>query len=279
MNVRRLFVLLALVALLFVGLSLPAGAAPAGQLPQYLTPTPGPDGRILYIVREGDTCFLVAALHGMTVDQLRVLNPKLDAACTLVPGQELLVGIVNVGGTPTAGPSPTPAPPTVTPTPFTGTTEICVLLFEDQNGDALREETEQPIAGGAVSVTEINGKYSAALDTVIPSDPTVYPGVCFSDVPEGEYTISVAIPDSYNPTMNLSYRLKVNAGDRAFVDFGAQSKEKTAVSDDGGDRSSTILGVLGFGLLLGGAALGWYAWQMRKPATRLGAGPLLKKRK
>jgi len=269
-------------ALLLGGLALPAVAAPAGQLPQYLTPTPGPDGRILYIVREGDTCFLVAALHGMTVDQLRALNSKLDAACTLIPGQELLIGVVNPGGgTPTAGPSPTPAPPTVTPTPFTGTTEICVLLFDDQNGDALREANEPPLAGGAVSVTEVNGKYSAALDTVIPSDPTAYPGVCFRDVPEGEYTISVAIPDTYNPTMNLSYRLKVNAGDRAFVDFGAQSKEKTAISTDenSGTGTSTVLGLLGILLLLGGGMLGWYAWQMQKPASRFGGSALWKRRK
>ncbi|MGC8856937.1 MAG: LysM peptidoglycan-binding domain-containing protein [Anaerolineae bacterium] len=282
MNARRLLILFLLVALLLVGLALPAGAAPAGQLPQYLTPTPGPDGRILYIVREGDTCFLVAALHGMTVDQLRALNSKLDAACTLIPGQELLIGVVNPGGgTPTAGPSPTPATPTVTPTPFTGTTEICVLLFDDQNGDALREGNEPPIAGGAVSVTEVNGKYSAALDTAIPSDPTVYPGVCFTDVPEGEYTISVAIPDTYNPTMNLSYRLKVNAGDRAFVDFGAQSKEKTAVSaeEKSNGGTSTLLGALGILLLLSGGGLGWYAWQMRKPASRLGGSGLLKKRR
>ena len=49
--------------------------------------------------------------------------------------------------------------------------------------------------------------------------------MCFSDVPEGQYNIGAAIPDNYNPTMTLTYTLDVNAGDRAFVDFGAQGRE------------------------------------------------------
>ena len=60
----------------------------------------------------------------------------------------------------TPGPSPTPLPPTITPTPFAGTTEICVLLFNDLNGDALRQADEPVIVGGAISVTEITGEYS-----------------------------------------------------------------------------------------------------------------------
>ena len=39
---------------------------------------PGVDGRILYIVKAGDNCFRVAALHAITMEQLRQLNSKLD---------------------------------------------------------------------------------------------------------------------------------------------------------------------------------------------------------
>ena len=274
MNPKRFFILFILISLLLLGLWLPANAAPNMQqvIP---TSTPGIDGRILYIVQPGDSCYRVAALHSITVEQLRQLNSKLDENCTLIEGQQLLVGIVSLVGTPTAGPSPTPAPPTASPTPFTGTTEICILLFKDANGNGLRETTEPAVAGGAVSVTENNGEYSAAQNTIIPADPTAYQGTCFSNVPEGSYNITVAIPDNYNPTTALNYSLDVHAGDRALVDFGIQSKD--VVADPGATtpskpKTSPIFGILGGLLLLGGAALGYYAWRSGKPESKLSVG-------
>jgi hypothetical protein len=144
----------------------------------------------------------------------------------------------------------------------------------------MRQETEPAIAGGAVSVTENNGKYSAAQDTTVNPDPEVYQGVCFTDVPEGTYTVSVAIPDAYNPTMVLSYELDVNPGDIAFVDFGAQSRE-TTVSDPesrSGGPVSPVLGIFGLLMLIGGGALGYYYWQSNRPESKLaGRSGLMKK--
>ncbi len=280
MNLKRFAVLFALTALTLSVLWLPANAAPSAQqvIP---TATPGADGRILYVVQPGDSCFRVAAIHSITVDQLRQLNSKLDENCSLIEGQELLIGIISMAGTPTAGPSPTPAPPTASPTPFTGTTEICVLLFDDVNGNALREEVEPAVAGGAVSVTENNGEYSAAQDTLIQADPEAYQGICFLNVPEGSYNITVGIPDNYNPTMNLNYSLEVKAGDRAFVDFGIQSKEivaDAAASPEEEKKTSPIFGIIGGLLLLGGAGLGYYAWRSGKPESKLSGGSgMLKK--
>ena len=280
MNPKHFFILLTLVSLLLLGLWLPVNAAPSAQ--QFSTPTPGADGRILYIVQPGDGCFRVAALNNITVDQLRQLNSNLDENCTLVEGQELLVGIVSVVLTPTIGAAPTVGAPTATPTPLSGTTEVCVLLFDDANGDALRQETEPAVAGGAVSLTENNGKYSAALDTIIPADPTAYQGICFSDIPEGNYNITVGIPDNYNPTMDLNYSLDVHAGDRAFVDFGIQSKDvvvDTAAVEDNKSTSgrSVLLGVFGALFLLGGAGLGYYAWRSGRPESKLSGGGPVKK--
>ena len=42
----------------------PAYAAPALQLTEFPTPTPGPDGRIIYIVQDGDTLWRIAAVKG-----------------------------------------------------------------------------------------------------------------------------------------------------------------------------------------------------------------------
>jgi murein DD-endopeptidase MepM/ murein hydrolase activator NlpD len=274
MNPKRFLVLFTLISFLILGLWLPASASPNTQqvIP---TATPGADGRILYVVQPGDSCFRVAAIHGITEEQLRQLNSKLDENCTLIVGQELMMGIVSLAGTPTAGPSPTPAPPTASPTPFTGTTDICILLFEDSNGNALREETEPAVAGGAISVTENNGEYSAAQNTTIPADPAAYQGICFLNVPEGSYNITVGIPDNYNPTMSLNYSLEVNAGDRAFVDFGIQSKDivaDTTVNDPTEKKTNPIFGIFGGLLLLSGAALAYYAWKTGRPESKLSGG-------
>ena len=274
MNPKRFFILFTLISLLLFGLWLPANAAPNMQqvIP---TSTPGIDGRILYVVQPGDSCSRVALLNGISIEQLRQLNSKLDENCGLVAGQELLIGIVSLAGTPTAGPSPTPAPPTASPTPFTGTTEICILLFNDINGNSLREETEPAVAGGAVSVTENNGKYSATQNTTIPADPAAYQGICFSNVPEGSYNITVGIPTNYNPTTELNRSLEVKAGDRASVGFGIQSQAIVAdpsITQKNEPKTSPIFGIVGGLLLLGGAGLGYYAWRSGRPESKLSGG-------
>ena len=261
--------------------SLSAQAAPPQQ--QFATNTPLPDGRITYRIQPGDTCSRIQLLYSVSLEQLRDLNQNINADCTnLIPGQDLLVGT----GGPAAAATFTPGPPlpagspTVTPTPFSGTTEICVLLFDDLNGDAMRETNEPAIAGGAISVTETSGKFSKTLETAINPDPTAYAGLCFSDVPEGKYNIGAAIPDNYNPTMNLTYTLDVKAGDRAFVDFGAQSRESGAASPEPADTSSgpsPVLGIFGGLLLLGGLVLGWYALRLRSPRASLRGGRFLKR--
>ncbi len=281
---KRFLLTIGLVAVLlaFFGLTLPAQASPRPQLAQYATPTPGPDGRIIYIVQAGDNCTSISLKTGVSIELLLGQNPTLD--CDLViEGQQLLLGI---GGptayTPTAGPSPTPAPVTPTPTPFAGTTEVCILLYDDINGNALREETEFGLAGGQVSVTDINGAYSNTQSTVSAIDPDTEEAVrtCFADVPEGTFNISMAAPEGYNPTTNISYRLEVKAGDRAFLAFGAQSKSVQAVPENTPtEEGSNILwmGILGAILLLGGLGMGWYALRLRKPASKFGGKGLLNK--
>src|SRR5919109_418690 len=250
MNARlTLFVCFSIFILFLLGVILPLGGwgvAHAAPKAQFVTATPGPDGRILYTVVENDSCLQIALLHGITEVQLRQLNTRLDQNCTLLVGQQLVVGIVSVNE-PTAGPAPTLPSPTVTATPVRGTTEVCVLLFNDMNGDAVRQETELGIEGGAVSLTNLNGSYSQTQNTSAAVDPDTLEPVraCFVDVPSGEYNVSMAVPDDYNPTMLVSYTLTVKAGDRAEIGFGAQSKTLTvseSTEPQEGNRSS-LLGI------------------------------------
>ena len=267
------FISFLLFAVLMIGVALPVNAAPPAQ--GFVTATPGPDGRILYAVVAGDSCSSVAFQHGITVPQLRQYNTRLDANCTLSIGELLIVGLAPAPG-PTAGPAPTLAPPTVTATPFNGTTEVCVLLFDDLNGDALRQETEFGIDGGAVSLTNLNGSYSETLNTTADVDPDTAEPVrsCFADVPQGQYNVGIAVPDGYNPTMLVSYQLTVKAGDRASVDFGAQSKTVTAVETETSGNRSSILGFVGLLLLLGGIGLAYYAYRANQPQSKLKGSPL-----
>jgi hypothetical protein len=272
---------LLLIPLTCFGVSLQAQASPAQQ--QFATNTALPDGRILYTVQAGDTCGRIQLLYSISLEQLRELNANINTDCTnLIPGQNLLISLAGPAGpSATPGPSPTPAPPTVTPTPFAGTTEICVLLYKDLNGDALRQASEPAIAGGAISVTETSGKFSKTLDTVINPDPTAYQGVCFSDVPEGSYNVGVAIPDNFNATTSLTYKFEVKAGDRAEVSFGAQPRETSAAQPGGsgsqGEGPSPLLGFFGGFLLLGGLGLGYYALRLRGPQSKLKRSGMLKR--
>lgn len=247
-------------------------AAPSTQGVQYSTPTPGPDGRIIYIVQPGDNCTSVSLKTGVSQDYIRQTN-HLDENCTLIEGMSLVIGIGGPAVTsPTPGPSPTPTPilPTATPAAI-GSAKVCVALFNDVNGDGMRQAntdalgiyladgTEPIVMGGAISLTSLIGPYSQTLDTAVGLDP-----VCFTDVPGGKYTVSAAVPDGFNPTTELSSEVEVNPGDSVYVNFGAQIKVETA--PEAGKKASPLMGVFGALLLLAGIGLGVYAWRSRKAA-------------
>jgi hypothetical protein len=241
---------------------IPAAASPARQA-TYPSPTPGPDGRIIYIVKAGETCIQISLMYGVSVEYIRTTN-LLDENCTLREGQRLMIG---VGGpsipSPTPNPAATATPVTPTATPGVGgTAQVCVLVYNDTNGDALRQSTEPAIAGAAISLTSQEGNYSQTLTSVINPDATAYQGMCFANVPPGKYSVSAAAPDGYNPTVNLTTNVDVGPGDAASVDFGAQPKTVPAVVTPPARTVSPVLGVVGAAFLLVGIGLGAFTWRM-----------------
>ena len=256
-----LTIILLAAGLLLLWLQMPVAASPASQV-AFPSPTPGPDGKIIYIVKAGDTCTQISLLYGVSVEYIRTTN-LLDQNCTLREGQGLMIGIgVASGASPTPGPSPTPtiALPTATPSAG-GTAQVCVLVYNDINGDSLREANEGAIAGAAISLTSADGTYSQAQTSLINPDATAYQGMCFANVPPGKYSVSVAAPDGYNPTQNLTSSLDVNPGDSDFVNFGAQPKAVAAATPTT-KGPSPLLGIIGAALLLGGIGMGAYTWRM-----------------
>ena len=226
MGTKKLLNLFVMTGVMVLFLAMAAGTV-TGQA--ILTPTPDPDGNIFYIIRDNDSCLSISLTMGIDIQVLRELN-GLDEQCNLVAGTRLLLGRYETP-TPTPGPSPTPTPITPTPTPYLGYGQVCIYLFEDENGTGIVDESEYGITGGAVSLTKRTGSdnftgLTAGNDLL-----------CFEEVPEGEYNISIAPPVDYNPTTNMNYALTVKAGDNTQVNFGAQ---KSSVLEEAETQVETV---------------------------------------
>lgn len=253
----RILILLCLGLVVWLALAIPAAASNPALPPAqvlYQTPTAGGDGRILYTVKKNDTCISISLLNNVSLDELRRLNNLSSTECAIREGQQLLLGVV-VKTTPTIGPSPTPTPILPTGTPFAGTGEICVVLFEDINGNARADSGENFLADGTISLSERKGKVNLSGITSANADAPK----CFLELSEGEYNISVASPQGYNPTTSMNQSLKLQAGDRSIVDFGAQqslrSPPPAQVQQEG---RSPLLAIVGVVLILVGLGLGLY---------------------
>ncbi len=257
--------LLASVFLIILGLAwISSGvqAAPGGPQVAYPSPTPQANGQIIYIVKAGDTCEQISLMYGVTQDYLRLTN-QLDANCSLREGQKIQLGIGGPSiASPTPGPSPVPTVALPTATPVAGgLAEVCVLVYNDVNGDGLRQTTERAIPGAVISLTSLDGTYSKTLTTAINPDATAYQGMCFTNVPMGKYNVSAAAPDGYNPTINLTSSVDVTAGDIDYIDYGAQAKTLSN-ADNPRNKPSPLLGIVGAVFLLGGIGMGVYVWRL-----------------
>jgi len=232
-------------------------ARPPSQA-SYQTPTPNVDGQIIYTVQEGDSCTRIFLLTGVPIDQIIALN-NLTAECVLTTGQQLVIATVEPATPTPEGPAPTPTPGPPTPTPFDGNAEVCVVLFEDLDGNQMRGENEFYLAGGVVSMNNRAGTYSETLETA-GGDPDLVEPACFEDVPEGDYNLSMGIPEGTVATTSLNVPLDVTAGDTIVIDFGAQpSSEPVELSEPAqGSGRSPILLVIGILFLAGGAGLTFF---------------------
>ena len=240
---------------LLLRIALPVSASSALQV--LSTPTAGSDGRILYTVQQGDSCISISLKNQISEDQLRSLN-NLDTNCTVIAGQKLLLGIV-AATTPTIVITGTPTPVLPLATQSNGTGNICVYLFNDINGNTMVDANETAIAGGAASLINRSGDVSKTGMTDASGN-----SLCFNNLPEGDYNISMAPPEGYNSTTTMNYPLKLKAGDSDTVDFGAQDSSVATAANAAGNARSPLLAILGAALVLAGAGLGIYFRQLRK---------------
>jgi hypothetical protein len=254
--------------ILFVGNGVSASAelSPELQPTPFLTPTPGPDGQIIYIVQERDSFWSIAAIAGISLEELYALN-GIQPNDYAIPGTELLLGLsgpVEPTADHEAQMTPTFAEPSATPVFSTG--EICVLLFLDANGNARLDEGEIGLSGGQISIVDVTG--TVADEATTDENPE---GKCFTDLDAGDYNVSAAVPEEYNPTTSMSLPLRLVAGDIKYVQFGAQPS--AALSDqnqNNGHSGSQTLGLFGIFLLLAAGGLAYYASRYSRRSPKLG---------
>jgi hypothetical protein len=258
-STRRILFICSLVGactLFLAGLSRPVWAAPLAQFTSFPTPTPGPDGRIIYIAQEGDSAWRIAAIFGLKLDNLRTLN-KWGETPNIKAGDKILLGLAGPAeASATPGPTPTSAPVLPTPSPKPGWGNLCILLYNDANGDSIREEEELTLPKGEVSVTDRSGTVSKTATTGSGADP-----ICFQQLPEGTFNVSVAIPKGYNATTAMNQTITLKAGDISQLNFGAQADTQTQVEapTPQGSGKSPILAVAGALLLVVGIGLAFLA--------------------
>lgn len=226
----------------------------------FQTPTPNAEGQIIYTVKSGDTCFSIYLLfqNRVPIEDIIAQN-GLDEECTLQPGQQLVITTVELPTAMSEGMQPTATLSQPTPTPLPGNGEICVALYEDLDGNQMRSETEFYLEGGVASLSNRSGSFSETLETV-GGDPELVDLVCFEDIPEGDYNVSMGIPDGYNPTTSLNMAIEVGAGDTIVIDFAAQPSSSSGVPEtavESGGRSPLLLAV-GVILLAGATGLAYF---------------------
>lgn len=254
-------------------------AAPQAQLTVFPTPTPGPDGKIIYIVQPDDTLWRISAITGVKIDTIRELN-DLGVNDAIIPGDRLLIGYAGPSGVnPTTGAIPTQPALTPSPTAPPGWGVLCVLLYNDVNGDSMREETEPSIPGGEISVSNRLGTVSLTAETlsggiatnILNPTPQERGYTCFEQLLQGEYLVSVAAPEGYNRTTALNTTIQLEAGQTSQIAFGAQANSEleaqSAIIPET-PRKSPLIGIAGGVLLLAGIALGVYAGLLRRPSGK-----------
>ena len=248
-----------------------AASAPGAPTPQPTSASVAPetnpqgeqsDGSVVHIVQAGETLDSIAFAYEVTRADLIALNNISDPRIIQI-GQAIIV----------RAPDPTPEPTGEATSEATGEAEVtaepppevlhaapapvisaasggavypidpantgasvCVIFFEDVNGNRLQDGSEAPLAGGDILLT-LDGTPAGQHETEAVPDP-----FCFDNLTSGSYTAQAAPPDGYGLTTPNQLRVQVYPGAQINVIFGAaEGVEPLSVppADAGGIVSDT----------------------------------------
>lgn len=122
---------------------------------------------------------------------------------------------------PTSTPRPTPTLtpwPTFTPTPVTGT--VCVIVFEDHNGNGVQDPADGRLAGALITVSD-EGGMAAEYVTNGFDEPH-----CFRGLRPGHYFVSEVNPGGYRSTTFDDWGVSVVDVAEVHVVFGDYRPEE-----------------------------------------------------
>lgn len=189
----------------------------------YLRATPSTQAPATYSVFQGQTFGILGRNKDnswMQLDYPRATKGTwIMASLGKVTGD---IGLVPVITNPSATATSTPGPTNqaTTPTPAaTGPSEICVLLYNDANGNGSLEPNEGVIAGGQLTI--IDTPTGAVVQTYATTGREGG-AHCFKDLPAGAYTVAATAPSGFNATTATSALQEAKPGEHYQINFGAQ---------------------------------------------------------
>jgi len=150
---------------------------------------------------------------------------------TIFPGATFTVAFSDQA-VPTATPTG-PPPATPTPTATSTTASICVVVYDDANGNGRRDQGEGLIAGAKLTLRDSSG---AVVATYITTGAEPF---CFSGLAPGNYTVTEQNPPSYDSTTPDIWGAWLLAGSVVKTEFGDQLSPTPTVTPT--PRTGTIV--------------------------------------
>lgn len=138
-----------------------------------------------------------------------------------------------------------------------GTGQICVLAFDDQNGNGVRDNDEVLLSGVGFTLADANGVKGSYK-----SDGNSEP-YCFGSLAAGSYTVQARGVSGQEVTTPGQWAISLSNGAQFDVQYGARKTSGEAAKPATGGNTSTtpasgsgmttlgriVLGVLGVGVL------------------------------
>lgn len=213
-------------------------------------------GRVIHVVRPGDTLFAIALQYGVPVDQIMALN-DLTPESQVRLGQELLIAEAEMAARPLPSPGGVEAAPVASVGGAgSGLGAVCVQAFDDVDGNGQRYATEAPLAASGLRWLVRNAQGELIGDFTAGDDNGAH---CFADLPATTYHVEAQTPIGWAPTLAARWAVALTGDSRVAIQLGLRP-----VQIESAIPSAWLLAGAG-GVVLA-AAVGLWAWRRR---TRL----------
>lgn len=220
----------------------------------------------IYIVKQGDTMFDIAALHGLTVEQLQAANPGVDPRL-LSPGTEL---VIPEAGSPAATAVPAIPSPTPVAVEASGVTcyvttigELwCFLLVENSNSFAVENVI------GNIQLLDTSGEVLSNVTAIPPLD-LLQPGetmplvAYLAEAPEDWTAARGQVVSAFELAADDEYYLDAELAGTTDVDIAADEQSARVLGEVqiNGGQNAEVLWVLAVAYDKQGRVAGFSKWE------------------